>query len=74
MIFSLNPITENSELNLIQAASLTILVEPIKLDLGDEFTYQFCDQISQLCRTFNVIPKTKTLVLNYDGFCNLVSN
>ena len=73
MIFSLDPITENSELNLIQAASLPIVIEPIKLQLGDEFTYQFCDQISQLCGTFRVIPETKTLVLDYDGFCNLVS-
>jgi len=73
MIFSLDPIAENSELNLTQAASLPIVVEPIKLPLGDEFTYHFCDQISQLCGTFRVIPETKTLVLEYDGFCNLVS-
>ncbi len=73
MIFSLDAITENSELNLTQAASLPILVEPIKLELGDEFTYQFCDQISQLCGAFRVIPETKTLVLDYDGFCSLVS-
>lgn len=73
MLFSLDPITENSELNLTQLASLPILVEPIKLQLGDEFTYQFCDEISQFCGTFRTIPETKTLVLDYDGFCSLVS-
>ena len=73
MLFSLDPITENSELNLTQVASLPILVEPIKLQLGDEFTYQFCDEISQFCGTFRIIPETKTLVLDYDGFCRLVS-
>lgn len=73
MIFSLDPITENSELNLTQAASLPILVEPSNLPLSDEFTYKFCDQISQLCGSFRVMPDTKTLVLDYNGFCNLVS-
>jgi hypothetical protein len=73
MIFSLDPIPENSELNLTQAASLPIIVEPFKLPLGDEFTYQFCNQISHLCGTFRVMPDTKTLVLDYDGFCKLVS-
>lgn len=73
MIFSLDPVTENSELNLTQASSLPIILEPFKLELGNEFTYQFCDQISQLCGTFRVMPETKTLVLDYDGFCNLVS-
>ena len=73
MIFSLDPVTENSESNLTQASSLPILVEPFKLKLGDEFTYQFCDQISQLCGTFRVIPETKTLVLDYNNFCKLVS-
>jgi hypothetical protein len=73
MIFFLDPISENSELNLIQASSLPILLEPVKLPLGDDFTYLFCDQISQLCGTFRVIPETQTLVLNYEGFCSLVS-
>ena len=58
IIFSLDPITENSELNLTQAASLPVLVDTVKLGLGDEFTYQFCDQISQICGTFRVIPET----------------
>jgi hypothetical protein len=73
MIFSLDPVPENSELNLTLASSLPILVEPFKLELGDEFTYQFCDQISQLCGTFRVMPEAKTLVLDFDGFCKLVS-
>jgi hypothetical protein len=73
MIFSLDPVTKNSELNLTQASLLPILVEPFELELGDEFTYQFCDQISQLCGSFRVMPETKTLVLDYDGFCKFVS-
>jgi len=73
MIFYLDPISENSELNLTQAASLPILLEPMDLPLGDEFTYKFCDQISQLCGSFRVMPDTRTLVLDYDGFCKLVS-
>jgi hypothetical protein len=73
MIFSLDPITENSELNLIQTASLPIIIEPSKLPLEDEFTYQFCDQISQICGTFHIMPDTQTLVLDYDGFCKFVS-
>ena len=73
MIFYLDPITENSKLNLTQAASLTIIGEPINIPLGDDFSYKFCDQISQLCVNFRVIPDTKTLVLDYDGFCQLVS-
>jgi len=73
IIFSLDPIAENSELNLTQAVSLPVLVETIKLELGDEFTYQLCDQISQICGTFRVIPETQTLMLDYNGFCKLVS-
>ncbi len=76
MIFSLDPITENSELNLIQASSLSILPivnEPIKLNLGDDFSSQFCNQISQLCGTFHLIPETHTIVLDSNDFCRLVS-
>lgn len=73
MIFSLDPITENSELTLAQLATLPILVDPLKLGLDNEFIYKFCDQISQLCGTFHGIPETQTLVLDYDGFCKLVS-
>nr|QUS63954.1 hypothetical protein [Haslea silbo] len=72
MIFSLDPVSENSELNLAYASSLPIFIEPSQFKLGDEFSYQFCDQISQLCGSFQVIIETHTLVLDYDGFCNLV--
>ena len=73
MIFSLDPISEDSELNLAHASSLPIIVDPSQFNLGDEFSYKFCDQISQLCGSFQVIPETQTLVLDYNGFCNLVS-
>lgn len=73
MIFSLDPISEDSELNLAHASSLPIIIEPSQFNLGDEFSYRFCDQISQLCRSFQVIPETQTLVLDYNGFCTLVS-
>lgn len=74
MIFSLDPISEDSGLNLAHASSLPIFIEPSSFNLGDDFSYQFCDQISQLCGSFQVIPETQTLVLDYNGFCNLVSN
>lgn len=74
MKFSLNPIKKNSKLKLPQLASLPIVVDPIKLGLGDEFTYQFCDQISQLCGTFRSIPETQTLLLDYNGFCSFANN
>ena len=75
MIFSLDPISEDSELNLAHASSLPTVVNPYesKLGLGDEFSYNFCDQISQLCRRFQVIPETQTIVLDYNGFCSVVS-
>ena len=73
MIFSLDPISEDSELNLAHASSLPIVLEPSQFKLGDEFSYRFCDQISQLCGSFQVIPETQTLVLDYNGFCSLVS-
>lgn len=73
MIFSLDRVSEDSELNLANVSSLPILIEASKFELGDEFSYQFCDQISQLCGSFQVIPETQTLVLDYNGFCNLVS-
>ena len=73
MIFSLDPISEDSELNLDHTSSLPIFIEPSQFKLGDEFSYQFCDQISQLYGSFQVIPETQTLVLDYYGFCNLVS-
>ena len=73
MIFSLDPISEDSELNLAHASSLPIIVDPSQFNLGDEFSYKFCDQISQLCGSFQAIPETQTLVLDYNGFCSLVS-
>jgi len=72
-IFSLDPVSEDSELNLAHVSSLPIFIEPSQFKLGDEFSYKFCDQISQLCGSFQVIPETQTLVLDYNGFCNLVS-
>ena len=73
MIFSLDPISEDSELNLAHASSLPIIVDPSQFKLGDEFSYNFCDQISQLCGRFQVIPETQTIVLDCNGFCNIVS-
>ena len=73
MIFSLDPISKDSELNLAHASSLPIGIESSQFKLGDEFSYQFCDQISQLCGSCQVIPETQTIVLDYNGFCNLVS-
>ena len=63
MIFSLDSISEDLELNLAHASSLPIIVNPSQFKLGDEFSYRFCDQISQLCGSFQVIPETQTLVL-----------
>ena len=74
MVFSLDHISEDSELNLAHTSSLSILIEPAKFKLGDEFSYQFCDQISQFCGKFQFIEETQTLVLDYNGFCKLVSN
>jgi hypothetical protein len=73
MIFSLNPITENSELHLASAVSLSLVTDTVTLGLGDQFAYEFCDQISQVCATFRVIPETQTLIIDYDGFCQLTS-
>ena len=73
MINSLILRSKFSELNLAHAFSLPILIEPSQFKLGDEFSYQFYNQISELCGTINLIPETQTLVLDYNGFCNLVS-
>lgn len=73
MIFSLDPISEDSELNLAHASSLPIMIYPHKFELGDEFSYRFCDKISQVCQRFKIIVGTKTVVLDYDGFCSFVS-
>ena len=73
LIFSLDPISEDSELNLAHASSFPIVLEASQLKLGDEFSYVFCDQISKLCGNFQVIPGSQTIVLDYNGFCKLVS-
>ena len=54
MMFSSDPVSEDSELSLTHAPSLPIFIdiEPPHLKLGDEFSYQFCNQISQPCETF----------------------
>jgi hypothetical protein len=74
MIFSLDLIKdkENSEL-LTQAASLSIVTEPIFLGLGEAFSYEYCDQISKICGTLRLVPETQTLILDYNGFTELVS-
>jgi len=48
-IFSLDPISEDWELNLAHASSLSIIIDPLippQFELGDEFSYKFYDQIS----------------------------
>ena len=68
MVFSLNSISQSSVLT-----GPLVVVETAELALGDEFTYRFCDQISKVCGVFRSIPETQTIVLDYDGFCRLVS-
>lgn len=74
MIFSLKPLTQTSDFELKKLSTLPIVFSNSKLNFGDEFTFQFCDQISQICGTFRTIPEKQTLVLDYNGFCSLVSN
>ena len=68
MVFSLKSVSQSSVLT-----GPLVVVETAELGLGDEFTYRFCDQISKVCGVFRSIPETQTLVLDYDGFCRLVS-
>lgn len=69
MIFSLNPISENPDLKLNTLYSTGVIVlESSKLPIGDEFTYQFCNQITKVCGRFRSSPETQTLVLDFDGF------
>lgn len=68
MIFSLDPIIKDSELNFKYLSSLPIIIGPSQFQLGDEFTYQFCNQISQICGSFQVVEQTQTLVIDSDGF------
>lgn len=72
MIFSLSPISEDSE-NLNRLSSLPIVITPLELNFGDEFSYRFCDEISKICATFHSIPETGSLVLDYESFCQVVS-
>ena len=75
MIFSLDRISESSDSKLKKLSSTVPLVlESSKLPFGDEFSYQFCNQIAQICGTVHSIPETQTIVLDYNGFCRLVSN
>jgi hypothetical protein len=76
--YSLKPMQESLKLNLnlTHAASsfpLVTIVEKTTSELGDEFAYEFCDQITQICKVFRVIPDTQTVVLDYDGFCQFAS-
>lgn len=73
MIFSLDPIIEDSELNFKYLSSVPLIIEPSQFQFGDEFIYQFCNQISQICGHFDLVPQIQTLIIDYDGFCNLVS-
>jgi hypothetical protein len=68
MVFFLKSVSQSSVLT-----GPLVVVETAGLGLGDEFTYRFCDQISKVCGGFHSIPETQTLVLDYDGFCRLVS-
>jgi hypothetical protein len=73
MIFSLDPVTENLEVNLTKTVALAIVTDTAKLGLGDQFSYEICDQILQICGTLSVIPQTKTLVMEYKDFCQLAA-
>ena len=64
MIFSVDSAIQNSKLNLTTASALPVLIEPFKLNLGDEFSYNFCDEISKLCATFCVLPGTQTIIID----------
>jgi len=74
MMFSLDPISEDSELNLAHASSLPILpmiIEKPQFKLGDEFSYRFCDQISSLyhfVEAFKLYPKHKLWCLTMMAF------
>lgn len=69
IIFYLNPVVEPIKL----ASTLTVLTDFENLGIGDEFAFEFCDQISKVCKTFYRVPTTNTLVLDYQGFCNLIT-
>lgn len=68
IVFSLDSISASSVLT-----ELLMVVETTQLGLSDEFSYKFCDQILKVCEAFRSIPEIQTIVLDYDGFCKLVS-
>lgn len=41
MIVSLDPVSEDSELNLAHASAVPIVMESAKFQLGEKFTYQY---------------------------------
>lgn len=77
IIFSLNKlnIEKEQQLKLTLASSVPVstLVESSEFTLGDEFSYQFCQKISEVCGVLDIIPQTQTIVLDYNGFCKIVS-
>jgi len=72
MIFSLSKDSNSKLMNL--SSTLPILIETRELPIGDRFSYKFCNKITQVCGKFHSIPETGTLVLDYNGFCRLVTN
>jgi len=73
MGFSLSPVSEDLKLNLVHASSIAIITQPSPLNFGDQFKYEFCDQISQVCGKFRYEPKADTYIIDYNGFCKVVS-
>ena len=75
MLFCLDPITEEkAELNFVKASTIPIVLgEPFRIPLADEFTYKFTDEISNVSGTFSLSPDAKTLVFDFDGFCQVAS-
>ena len=79
LLFSLDPIAEDSDLRLyasslpMASAEMALKTSDFHINAGDQFGFSLCDQISQVCKTFYIFPETSTLVLDYNGYCNLVS-
>jgi len=73
--FYLAPVTDElTNLERVSyASSLVITNSPGNFNFGDEFVFRFCDEISKVCGTFTSIPETGTLVLDYNGFCQMIS-
>jgi len=65
---------EGSGFNLAHAFSLSIVIEQSQsISFGEEFFYKICDEISNLYGSFQVIPETQSLILDFDEFCNVIS-